>query len=123
MLFSSQQPYLIEGSGMVSGLEFLDANNQRLLACRAANLHQVRLDGSSSRFRIGTVDADGMYANVEIDKQKNLNLSAIGSPGTNEAKKGSFDIGVINIGKGPTNLRAETPAPPVPTAIHLRQGK
>src|SRR5258708_30860084 len=108
MLFSSQQPYLSEGSGMVSGLEFLDANNQRLLACRAATLHQLRLDGSSSRFRIRTVDAHGMYANVEIDKQKNLNLSAIGSPGTKEAKKGSFDIGVINIGNGTIAYRGDS---------------
>jgi hypothetical protein len=123
MLFSSQQPYLIEGSGVVNGLEFLDANNQRLLACRAASLHRLRLDGSSSRFRIGTVDADGMYANVEVDKQKNLNLSAIGSPGTNEAKKGSFDIGVINIGNGTIDYRDDSLVLPFATAIGFANGK
>jgi hypothetical protein len=123
MRFSSQQRYLIEGSGVVSGLEFLDANNQRLLACRTATLHQLRLDGSSSRFRIRAVDADGMYANVEIDKQKNLNLSAIGSSDTNEAKKGSFDIGLINIRNGTIDYRDDSLVLPFASAISSASGK
>jgi uncharacterized protein involved in outer membrane biogenesis len=123
MRFSSQQPYLIEGSGVVSGLEFLDANNQRLLGCRTATLHQLRLDGSSSRFRIRAVDADGMYANVEIDKQKNLNLSAIGSSDTKEAKKGSFDIGLINIRNGTIDYRDDSLVLPFATAISSATGK
>jgi uncharacterized protein involved in outer membrane biogenesis len=124
MLFSSQQPYLIEGSGVVSGLEFLDANNQRLLGCRTATLHQLRLDGSSSRFRIRAVDVDGMYANVEIDKQKNLNLSAIGSSSdAREAKKGSFDIGLINIRNGTIDYRDDSLVLPFATAISSTNGK
>ncbi|HXH37521.1 MAG TPA: DUF748 domain-containing protein [Thermoanaerobaculia bacterium] len=123
MRFSPQQPFLIEGNGVLSGLEFLDANNQRLLGCRTATLRQVRLDGSSSRFRIGAVDADGMYANVAIDKQKNLNLSAIGSSDTNEPKKGSFDIGLINIRDGTIDYRDDSLALPFATAIRSANGK
>jgi uncharacterized protein involved in outer membrane biogenesis len=125
MLFSSQQPYLIEGSGVISGLEFLDANNQRLLGCRTATLHQLRFDGSSSRSRIRAVDVDGMYANVEIDKQKNLNLSAIGSSSsdTAEAKKGSFDIGLINIRNGTIDYRDDSLVLPFVTAISSTNGK
>lgn len=123
MRFSPQQPYLIEGNGVLSGLEFLDANNQRLLACRTATLHQLRLDGSSSRFRIGAVDADGMYANVAIDKQKNLNLSAIGSSEPNDAKRGSFDIGLINIRNGTIDYRDDSLVLPFATAISSANGK
>ena len=123
MRFSSQQPYLIEGSGVLSGLEFLDASNQRLLACRTATLRQLRLDGSSSRFRIGAVDADGMYANVEIDKQKNLNLSAIGSSDPNKAKKGSFDVGLIDIRNSTIDYRDDSLGLPFATAISSATGK
>jgi uncharacterized protein involved in outer membrane biogenesis len=123
MLFSSQQPYLIEGSGVVSGLEFLDANNRRLLGCRTATLHQLRFDGSSSRFRIRAVDADGVYANVEIDKQKNLNLSAIGSSDTKDAKKGSFEIALISIRNGTIDYRDDSLVLPFATAISSATGK
>jgi uncharacterized protein involved in outer membrane biogenesis len=123
MLFSSQQPYLIEGDGVVRGLEFLDTGNHRLLACRTAALHQLRLDGSSSRFRIRSVEVDGMYANVEIDKQKNLNLSAIGGPPSKEPKKGSFDIGLINIGDGTIDYRDDSLVLPFATAISHATGK
>src|SRR5258708_9520305 len=64
-----------------------------------------------------------MYANVEIDKQKNLNLSAIGSPGTNEAKKGSFDIGVINMADGTIDYRDDSLVLPFATAIRRANGK
>src|SRR5258707_12331354 len=117
MLFSSGEPYLIEGNGVVNGLDFLDSHTDRLLACRAAALHRLRLDGSSSRFRIGSVDVDGMYANVEIDKQKNLNLSAIGSSGTSGTKTGSFDIGRINIGGCTISYPDDSLLLPVATAI------
>ncbi|HXA18726.1 MAG TPA: DUF748 domain-containing protein [Thermoanaerobaculia bacterium] len=122
-LFSSQQPYLVEGDGVVSGLEFLDANKQRLLGCRTAMLHQIRLDGSSSRFRIRTVDVGGLYANVEIDKQKNLNLSAIGSSNTTDANKGSLDIGLINIRDGTIDYRDDSLVLPFATAVSSANGK
>jgi uncharacterized protein involved in outer membrane biogenesis len=124
MLFSSEQPYLIEGDGVVNALEFLDTANQRLLGCTTAALHEVHLDGSSSRFRIRRVDVDGMYANVEIDKQRNLNLSAIGSPsGTNENdNKGSIDIGVINVRNGTIDYRDDSLVLPFATAISAATG-
>jgi uncharacterized protein involved in outer membrane biogenesis len=122
MLFTSQQPYLIEGDGVISGLEFLDAGNQRLLACRTATLHRLRLDGSSSRFRIRTVDVEGMYANVEIDKQKNLNLSAIGSSSGTSESKGSFDVGVINLRDGTIDYRDDSLVLPFATAIRSANG-
>jgi uncharacterized protein involved in outer membrane biogenesis len=123
MLFSSQQPYLIEGDGAINGIEFLDAGGHRLLASKAATLHKLRLDGSSSQVRIRSIDVDGMYANVEIDKQKNLNLSAIGGPATNEPKKGSVDIGVINIGNGTIDYRDDSLVLPFATAISHANGK
>ncbi len=127
MLFSAQQPYLIDGSGTVNSLQFLDGSQQQLLGCRTAALRRLRLDGSSSRFRIQAVDVDGLYANVVIDKQKNLNLSGIGSSSgpkdaAKDAKKGSFGVGRINIRDGTIDYRDDSLVLPFATAIRSANG-
>ncbi|HYM59282.1 MAG TPA: DUF748 domain-containing protein [Thermoanaerobaculia bacterium] len=152
MLFSTQQPYLIEGNGTLRGIEFLDLQGRRFLGCKTASLFNIRIDGATSRNRIRRVDLDGMYANVEIDKQKNLNLSAIGSDatpapkpadgttiakpaatGTGDVKpaaakpaepaKGSFDVGVIDIRNATVDYRDDSLVLPFATSISPATGK
>ncbi len=129
MLISPSQPYLIEGSGALNGIEFVDSSNNRLLGCRTATIREMSLDGATSRFRIRSVDLDGMYANVVIDKQHNLNLSAIGASKSSgattppTAKKGSVDIGRINIANSTIDYRDDSLVLPFATAITSTKGK
>ncbi len=148
MLFSGQQPYLIEGNGTVTGADFRDLRGQRLLGCMTARLQGARFDGATSRNRIRRVDLDGLYANVFIDKQKNLNLSSIGSgtppaatePAANVATvqpaaatnaepkpaapaKGSFDIGVIDIRNARIDYRDDSLVLPFNTLIAPASGR
>ncbi len=147
MLFSGQQPYLIEGNGTVTAAELQDLRGQRLLGCTTARLQNARFDGATSRNRIRHVDLDGFYANVFIDKQKNLNLSAIGSgtppaakpaesvatmqpaaAATAESKpaapaRGSFDIGVIDIRNATVDYRDDSLVLPFTTLIAPASGR
>lgn len=76
---NSRQPYLIEGDGELKNLVFVNSSNSPLLACKTATVRRARFDGANSRFQIRNLDLDAMYANVVIDKQRNLNLSSIGT--------------------------------------------
>lgn len=124
MLFSSAQPFLIEGDGAANGIEFVDAATNRLLGCKTAALRQMTIDGAASRYRIRRIDLDGGYANVVIDKQRNINLAAIGGPAEEKAepKKGSFDIGTINVADTTIDYRDDSLVLPFATAITSTKG-
>lgn len=129
--FTGAQPYLIEGNGALHGVELLDLAGQKLLGCTTASLRALRLDGASSRFRIRGIDLDGAYANVVIDKKRNLNLSTIGesgAPAKPAAAKaatqasGSFDIGVIQIRNSTIDYRDDSLVLPFATKISALKG-
>jgi len=126
------EPYLVEGDGALDGIELIDASDHKLLGCRKAAIRRVRLDGATSRFRIRSVDLDGLYANVVIDRQRNLNLSAIGekspppptaAPAIAKPNKSSVDIGTIDIRNATIDYRDDSLVLPFATAIRSAKGK
>jgi hypothetical protein len=128
MRFSGEQPYLIEGDGVLHELELVDANQRRLLACRTASLRRLRFDGAASRFRIHAATLDGAYANVAIDRDGNLNLSSIGqtsdaAPPAAQDTKGSFDVGTIELRNSTIDYRDDSLALPFTAAIEETAGR
>ena len=116
--------YLVEGDGTLDGVELVDAAGGRLLGCRKASMRQARFDGAASKFRIRGVEVDGMYANVVVDKQRKLNLAAIGGGKTEtpSTTQSSFAIGTIRLVNSTIDFRDESLALPYATSIRSARG-